>query len=159
MAEVRSRGFWIEVDKGDLRDIQALLDTMGPKDSKRFMAKATAEGAKYLKPKVVAATPLGPGHFGIHLKKRVSAGAAKKEKPAGIVKYRAGYTHMVMGGTRAHRIRFPDQKAAGVPKEQGNILHPGAKANPIIDKVADQHGGEALDRSIKYLVRAFGLDE
>ena len=142
-----------------LKDIDALLDTMSPRDSKKFMQKATADGAKYLKPKVQQATPMGPGHFGVHMKKRVSAGIAKREKPAGIVKYRVGYSHMLMSGTKPHRIRFHNQKEAGVPKDGGNIRHPGGKANPVIDRVTEQHGSAAMDRVIAYLVRAFGLDE
>ena len=96
---------------------------------------------------------------GVHAKKRVSFGTAKREKPAAIVKYRIGYTHWIMDGTKPHRIRFHDQKVAGVPKERGNIKHPGAKGNPVIEKVADQYGDEALNRVADYLLRAFGLTE
>jgi len=160
----RSSGLWVEVDKRDLEDIFALLEAMEPKDRKKFMQKATREGAKFLKPKVIAATPLGPGHFGVHAKKRVSFGAAKREKPAAIVKYRIGYTHMILDGTSQHEIK-PNKKKAirfmvgGAPVFTSRVKHPGAKGNPVIDKVADQYGDEALDRVADYLLRAFGLTE
>ena len=160
----RSSGLWVEVDKRDLEDIFALLEAMEPKDRKGFMTKALREGAKFLKPKVAAATPEGPGHFGYHLKKRVSYGVAKKEKPAYIVKYKAWYAPMLLGGTKAHDIKPKNKKALSFTVNGNRVAtkiarHTEFKGNPVIDKVADQYGDEALDRVADYLLRAFGLTE
>lgn len=151
------RGIIIEVE--GLEDIDSLLDSIAnPRDAKRIIAKANAEGAKFLKPKVKTETPLGPAHFGRHLRNQVVRGPAKRDKPAAIVKYRDPRKHFLLLGTKPHRIRFHDEKVRGVAKDAGNIRHPGAKANPVMTRVADQYGDEALDRVERFLVRAFGLD-
>lgn len=110
---------------------------------KRTLQKGTNAGARFLKPKVQAAAPRRSGR----LRKSISARQARRERPASIISARpkiAFYRHMVIGGTKAHRIRFPDQRAAGVPKTQGNIEHPGAKANPFMERAANQHDDETL---------------
>lgn len=38
--------------------------------------------------------------------------------------------HLIELGATAHRIRFPDQKRAGVPRQSGSIQHPGATRKP-----------------------------
>lgn len=150
-----------------MEDIEALLDSMNPRDAKRFMQKAVNEGAKFLKPKVAAETPTGPGHFGYHLKKRVFRGPAKKDKPAAIVKYRSSRAHWLLLGTKAHstkRVRnnksdiqsFTD---GGVRKVSRGHDVPSVAANPVMSRVANRYGGGAMRLVEEYLVRAFGLDE
>jgi len=118
---------------------------------KKSIQKATNAGAKYLKPKAQAEAPVRTGK----LRKAIGSGQAKRGRPASIVKVhkRAFYDHMVTGGTKPHRIRFPDQKAAGIPSWQGNIKHPGARANPFFERVADRYGNEALDIVEKTLAK------
>lgn len=152
-----ARGIIVEVT--GLEDIDALLSSIeDTRGAKKILAKANAEGAKFLKPKVKAKTPLGPGHFGYHLRRRVVRGPAKRDKPAAIVKYRDPRDHFLLLGTRPHRIRFHDEVVRGVGKKEGSIQHPGATAYPVMSIVAKQYGNQALDRVEKYLVRAFGLD-
>lgn len=131
-----------------LDELQRELDKLEPAPLKKTLQKGTNAGAKLLKPHVKAAAPRRTGK----LRKSVSAGQAKRERPASIVKLRhkiAFYRHMVIGGTKAHRIRFPDQKAAGVPRAQGNIQHPGARPNPFMDRVFDERERAAADEAIE----------
>lgn len=127
-----------------LEELRAELAKLEPGPLKKTLQKGTTAGAKLLKPHVVAAAPRRTGK----LRKSVFAGQAKRERPASIVKVRAWYRHFVILGTKPHRIRFPDQKAAGVSKSRGNIRHPGAKANPFIDRVDSQYEGAAAKAAI-----------
>lgn len=117
---------------------------------KRTMQRATNASGKFLKPKVQAAAPKRREK----LRKSISSTQAKRDRPATIVKARpkvAYYRHMVIGGTRPHRIRFPDQKAAGVSKEAGNIRHPGARANPFIERTARQYDDAAVEIATRHI--------
>lgn len=147
-----------------LEDIEALLDSMHPRDAKKFMGKATAAGAKYLKAKLKAETPWRS------YKGAVTAGAAKRNKPAGIVKYnpkKAPFRHVMVGGSKDHstkRVRanksdiqtFTD---GGIQRfSRGHDVR-GVRGDNTIDRVADRYGDDALRVTEEYLVRAFGLDE
>jgi len=143
-------GFGIEVS--GLEEVQRLLAKYDEKTLKRTLQKASSASAKFLKPKVQAAAPRGRTG---KLRKSISATQAKRDRPAAIVKARpkvAFYRHMVIGGTKAHRIRFPDQKAAGVSKALGNIQHPGSKANPFMERTADRYGDEAFQIARKIIL-------
>jgi hypothetical protein len=132
-----------------LPELQRELDKMAPGPLKKTLQKGTTAGGKYLKPKVKAAAPRGKTG---KLRKSISARTAKRDRPATIISARpkiAFYRHMVIGGTKPHRIRFPDQKAAGVSKSDGNIRHPGAKANPFIRRAAEQHDDAAVAVAIR----------
>lgn len=148
----------VEIEVRGLGDLQKQLDKMDPRNSRTLMGKATADAAKKVLKGPVKAKA---GSLSQRLAYSVRAGAARRDKPAGIVKFdnkRAWFRHFIIGGTRPHRIRFPDQKARGVPKAQGNIRHPGTKAHPIIAEVADQYGSAALDQVERFLVRELELD-
>jgi predicted RNA-binding protein with EMAP domain len=131
-----------------LKELQAEMAKLEPAPLKKLLQKGTASGGKYLKPKVVAETPRRTGR----MRKSVSAATAKKDRPASIVKFRTGrnawYRHFVIQGTKPHRIRFPDQRAAGIPRSQGNIQHPGAKANNVMGRVQSRHERAAADAAI-----------
>jgi len=134
-----------------LEEVQRLLAKYDEKTLKRTLQKASSASAKFLKPKAQAAAPRRTGK----LRKSISATQAKRDRPAAIVKARpkvAFYRHMVIGGTKAHRIRFPDQKAAGVSKALGNIQHPGSKANPFMERTADRYGDEAIKVAHKIIL-------
>lgn len=135
-----------------LAELQRELDKMQPGPLKRTLQKGTNAGGKFLKPKVQAAAPRRTGR----LRKSISSTQAKRDRPATIVKARpkiAYYRHMVIGGTKPHRIRFPDQKAAGVPKSHGNIEHPGSKANPFITRTAEQFDDAAIKVAITTMTK------
>lgn len=120
-----------------LDEVQRALAQLEPAPLKKVLQKAASAGAKAIKPFVKEETP--KGRTG-RLRKSISATQARKDRPAAIVKFRpriAFYRHMVIRGTKPHRIRFPDQKAAGVPKSRGNIQHPGARPNPIVTRAWD----------------------
>jgi hypothetical protein len=126
------------------------MEKVEPGPLRKTLQRGTNAGGKYLKPKVQAAAPKRTGR----LRKSISTRQARRNRPATVIGARpkvAFYRHMVIGGTKAHRIRFPDQKAAGVPKSDGNIRHPGARANPFIERTADAKGDEALDLAIRLI--------
>lgn len=132
-----------------LKELQDELEKLEPAPLKKTLQKGTAAGAKLLKPRVQAETPRRTGR----MRKSVSAATARRERPASIVKYRTGktgawYRHFVLLGTKPHRIRFADQKAAGIPKSQGNIQHPGARANPVMARVQSKYERAAADAAI-----------
>lgn len=131
----------------DDREVRAALAKVTEPALKRTMQRGTDAAGKFLAPKVKAEAPRRTGT----LRKSIRSTRARRERPATIVKAgkKAFYDHMVIGGTRPHRIRFPDQKAAGIPKAQGNIEHPGAKPNPFIERVAKRYEREAFDVAVK----------
>lgn len=128
-----------------LGEVQEALARLEPGPLKKVLQKASTAGAKTIKPYVRAETPKGKTG---RLRKSISAQQARKGRPAAIVKFRprvAFYRHMVIGGTKPHRIRFPDQKAAGVPKSRGNIQHPGSRGNDIVGRAWSSGGKATLD--------------
>lgn len=137
--------------------LRALGQLSGP-TMNRVLQKASTAGAKALKPFIKAEAPIGPSGNTYTkrgaLKRSISARKAKRDLPAAVVSARpkvAFYRHMVIGGTKPHRIRFPNQKAAGVPRDQGNIRHPGAKANPFVARgfaKGESAALAAIDRTI-----------
>lgn len=133
----------------DDREVRAALAKATAPALNKTLQRGTAAGAKFLSPKVKAEAPRRTGT----LRKAIRASKARRERPASIVKVgkKAWYEHFVIKGTKAHRIRFPDQKAAGVPKAQGNIAHPGAKANPFVDRAGERYGDEAFAVAVKVI--------
>lgn len=133
-----------------LEELQHELKKMEPAPLRKTLQKGTAAGGKLLKPHAKAAAPKRTGK----LRRSIVAQAAKRDKPASIVKVRTGksgawYRHFVQQGTKAHRIRFPDQKAANVPKSQGNIRHPGAKADPFMERTQVRYEDAAAREAIE----------
>lgn len=128
-----------------LEEVQRALSKLEPGPLKQVLQKASSAGAKTIKPYVKAETPKGKTG---RLRKSISATQARKDRPAAIVKFRpkvAFYRHFVVKGTGAHRIRFPDQKAAGVSKARGNIRHPGNKGNDVMGRAWSAGGKATLD--------------
>ena len=149
----------IGVDVRGIPKVMAALDSLtGPK-LKVALQKASSAGAKALKPFVQAEAPVGPSGNKYTkrgaLRRSISARKAKRDLPAAVVSARpkvAFFRHMVIGGTKAHAIRFPNQVAAGVPKTQGNIRHPGARANPFIARGYQKGESAALAAIDKAIV-------
>jgi len=115
-----------------LDEVQRALAKLEPVPVKKLLQQASTAGAKKAKPYAQAETPRGKTG---RLRKSISATQARRDRPAAIVRFRpkiAFYRTMVIGGTRPHAIRFPDQVKAGVPKSAGNIRHPGARPNDIM---------------------------
>lgn len=133
----------VDIDVRGVKELKAELDKAVGPELKKTLQRATNASGKFLKPKVQAAAPRRTGK----LRRSISSRQARRNRPATVITARpkvAFYRHMVIGGTKPHRIRFPDQKAAGVSKADGNIAHPGARANPFIDRAADQWEDEAF---------------
>jgi len=135
----------VSLDIQGVPELQRALAKLTGHDLKKALQKASTAGAKTIKPFVKAETPKGKTG---RLRKSVSARQARRERPAAIVVFRpkvAYYRHMVIGGTKPHRIRFPDQKAAGVSKTRGNIQHPGHGGNPIMSRAWSKGKRQTLD--------------
>ena len=160
----------VDVKIEGMKELMAALDKMDPKGGNRLLTKATADAAKkVLKPKVKAATPWRS------MKSAVRAGAARYEKPAGIVKYdnkRAWYRPFLIDGTQSHSTKpgIHGRKAhprkavqaftdGGVKKFSRGHEVRGIKSNPVISRVADQYGDAALDHVERFMSRTFGLDD
>jgi hypothetical protein len=143
----------VGVDVRGMPEVMAALDGLGGKHMNAALQKASTAGAKAIKPYVQAEAPRRKGK----LRRAVSARKAKRDLPAAVVSARpkvAFYRHMVIGGTKPHRIRFHDQKAAGVPKSQGNIQHPGARSNPFVERGFEK-GEDAALRAIDAVIDAY----
>lgn len=117
-------------------EVESLLKRLAQPDQDKLTQKALGKGALEAKRHVKEAE--GRYSRSGKLARAVSVGRART-KPGSIVrldkkKSGAFYAHMVVLGTRAHRIRFPDQKARGVVKDRGNIQHPGARPRPFVEE-------------------------
>lgn len=154
----------IDIEVQGLREVIGILDELDRRTGKKVLQKAVADSAKkVLKPKVKGATPW-PSY-----KRAVRAGAAKREKPAGIVRYdakRAPFRHIMLGGSRAHSTKRtrPGKKDlqafddGGTRKFSRGHEVSGVTGDPVITRIADQYGDEALEHVEDYLVRHLELD-
>lgn len=133
----------VVIEARGLAEVLEVLDRLEPKAANKVLGKATAEAAKkVLKPAVKAETKWA------HAKRGVRAGAARKEKPAGIVKYdakRVPDRHWMLHGTKK---RFTKKGA-----NRGRMV-----GDPIISRVADANDDRALDVVAKYLETHLDLD-
>lgn len=66
------------------------------------------------------------------------------------------HRHLVEFGTKPHRIRTPWEKLAGVPKDQGSILHPGARPHPWMSNARDRIVDAAEKAAQKFWERELG---
>jgi hypothetical protein len=153
----------VTIEVRGLKEIYDVLDRMSPKDSRKVQARATADAAKKVlkSPLQQAARPLST-----RMAKAVRAGQARRDKPAAIVRFDpkiAWFRHFLIGGTRSHEIRPKNsgflswETPTGRAFSRGHRVR-GIQATPIVSRVADQHGDEALDHVERFLVREI-LDE
>lgn len=147
-----------------LSELVGWFEQFDKRTGKRVLQKAVADSAKkVLKPKVKTATPW-PSY-----RRAVRAGAAKRDKPAGIVKYdakRAPFRHIMLGGSQDHNTKrkrsgksdiqaFDD---GGVRKFSRGHQVTGVTGDPVITRIADRYGDDALEHVEDYLVRQLELD-
>jgi hypothetical protein len=148
--------------KVDAHEVTEALDQLDRKGNKQSLQKATTEGAKYLKPKLQAEARKVSRRMG----RSVSARKARRGTPASIVKFgkAAWFAHFVIGGTRSHSTRrrqgitvqaFTD---GGVQKFSTGHEVRGVRPNPIVSRVADREGDNALEAAERSLVKVLGLD-
>lgn len=127
--------FDIVVNPLQLAEIQKALDRIEPKANNQAVLYGEKEAAKFLKPLVRAAAPLGKTG---NLRKGASYGKAKRDKPGYFVRFKrppAYHRHLVIQGTGMRQTR----KGAN----RGRM-----PANPFVAEVADQYGNQALDIAI-----------
>ena len=133
----------VAIDVRGIPEVKEALGKLQAPASKKMLQLATKEGGKVLKKTVQSEAPRRTGT----LRKSISARTVKRNRPGTVVSPRpkvAYYRHMVILGTKPHNIRFPNQKAAGVPKSEGNISHPGAKPNPFVSRGFDRGQAAAM---------------
>ena len=144
-------------------EIVAALDKISGANADALLRKAMAKGGVAMKPFVRNEAPRGrtlggrmtsrthPGD----LKKSISMKSGRRSRPPAVIIYpkKTGwYSKWVIKGTEAHRIRFPDQAARGVPKEEGNIQHPGVRTpNPYMTRGGELGTPSALKRIEDYI--------
>jgi hypothetical protein len=131
------------IETRGVREVQQALQKASGPTLRKTLQKGTNAAGKFLEPKMRTEAPRRTGR----LRRSIKASVAKRQKPAAIVKARpkiAHYRGFVIQGTKPHRIRFPDQRAAGVPKSMGNIQHPGARANNFVERVGERYDDEAV---------------
>jgi hypothetical protein len=145
---------------------EALLEALGKLQGSaadKLLRDALSKGGLGMKPFVRNAAPSGgPGgsrmdqrtHPG-DLKKSISVKRGRRSRPPAAIVYPKGtgwYSKWVIGGTQPHRIRFADQRARGMRKEQGNIQHPGVRRlNPYMTRGGKAGTPAALARIEKHI--------
>lgn len=154
----------IDVKIIGLRELIDYIDELDRKTGRRTLQKAAAEGGKFLKPKVQAETPW-PSY-----RRAVRRGTAKRDKPAAIVKYdpkRAPFRHIMLGGSRGHstKRKRPGKRDIQAFTDGGTLKFSrghdvaGVTGDPVIKRIADQYGDDALQRVEDYLLREMQLDD
>jgi hypothetical protein len=144
--------------------VQRLFDRLGDtKEMEKVLLKATDAAARtVVKPAVLREMPPDrkPGYS------KASAGALRRSLWVHRAKRKYGsvgtlvtnhrkvafWWPMVIGGSRPHRIRFPNQVAAGVQRSNlksgvrggGNIRHPGHGGNDFLSRAFAKSQGPAL---------------
>lgn len=152
----------VVIDEAALKSAMAdLRSYQGPEMAKR-LRKATLAGANALKGPIREATPVikGPEPKDGYPHDLAGSVAVRSLKEGGQwIGYRVGpggkkgwFAAMVIGGTKPHIILGKKGKELGLPWGPRAIVHhPGAKANPYVERVgADQESRvlEAMARSI-----------
>lgn len=152
----------VEIRVLGVKELVEYFEEIERKTGRKDLQKATADAAKkVLKPKVKAATPWSS------YKRAVRAGAARRDKPAGMVKYdakRAPFRHLMLDGSSDHSTKSAKKPTiqafndGGTRKFSRGHDVSGITGDPVITKVADQYGDDALDHVETYLLRALDLD-
>jgi HK97 gp10 family phage protein len=109
------------------------LELLDDPAASKLLQKATAAGGKALKPFIQAEAPVKTGR----LRRSVSTRQARKARPATVVSPRpkvAFYRHFVIDGTRPHEIVIHNAVTPTGGHYTRVIHHPGAKANPFVDR-------------------------
>ena len=132
----------VSIDDRGLKEVMETLERLDKRQANKTLGKATAEAAKkVLKPAVKAETVWR------HAKKGVRAGAAKKDKPAGIVKYdakRVPDRHWMLHGTNVRRTKSGANRGRMV-------------GDPIISRVAEAKDDQAVEVVANYLIKELDL--
>lgn len=153
----RGRASLMGIDVRGIEDLVETLDKLDGPEMDAALRNALGKGALIVKKYVKQEAPVGgPGGSTMQfrtrpgdLKKSISAKRGKRSRPPAAFIYPKGtswYSKFVIRGVPPHNIRFPDQKARGVPKASGNIRHPGARSNPYMARGGDRAEGPALKR-------------
>jgi len=150
----------VGIDVRGLAEVQRALKQLddGPQ-SRRALQKASTAGARVLKPYVQREAPRGATG---KLRRSISSRQARKERPAAVVTARpkvAFYRHMVIGGTKPHRILPSEKKALaftarGRDLVRARVSHTGSRPNPFIERGFDA-GRAAAEAAIERVIGEF----
>lgn len=152
---------YVVVNKAQLNDILAELRSFqGPEMEKRLKS-ATLAGANALKGPTRAEAPVRTGTLAASTKvQQVRTGGSRGVRGQW-VGYRvvvggkgARYANVVIGGSKAHRIRGKVGEALGLPfGPRAVVHHPGSKANPYVGRVGERDGDLVLTAMAKRIAR------
>ena len=150
-----------------LDELLASLEKLNHPNADKMLQDATKAAGTSLKKDVQAEMPPArlPGDGRSYpgaLRRSASVRKARWQRPATLVTNRRSVAYwwpMVIGGSRPHRIRFPDQKAAGVTRSdlkngqrgKGNIKHPGHRGNDFLSRALARGGDKATAAAAKVL--------
>ena len=122
----------------DTRAVDAALAKIDVKANNKAILKGERAAAKFLKPLVKKAAPVGPksdGHSG-SLRRSVAQFTAKRQKPGAGIRVKARHRHLVVRGTRKRSTKSGANRGV-------------MPANPFVAQVADQHGDAAMNIAIR----------
>jgi hypothetical protein len=130
----------------DSRLVEQALAKMDAKANNKAILKGERAAAKFLKPLVKKAAPVGPksdGHSG-SLRRSVAQFTAKRQKPGAGIRVKARHRHLVIRGTRKRATKSGANRGV-------------MPANPFVANVAEQHGDHAADIAIEAIAKALDL--
>ena len=145
-------GFSVEVLNA--REVEAALLALTDTSAKKALDSATRAAAVVFRKTVKAEAPQGStGRLKKSVRmKKARGGTGHIVSPRPKIAF---YRHMVIKGTKEHRIRFPDQKARNINKRFGNIKHPGIKlGNPFVER-GFEGGRPEAERKMKASLSAW----
>lgn len=124
------------------QEVQAQLLAYPAKVEAKVVRASLAAGARVIRDIARAEVPRRKGLLAgsIRVKSRVKNGQATAGVRVGNLKTGVFYAHMVLGGTRAHRITVRKAKSLRLGGLTANVVtrksvqHPGAKANNFMDR-------------------------
>ena len=150
----------VTIDKAAIRDASRLLQSYQGAAMEKRLQRATLAGVNALKGPLRSATPRGrTGNLASSIKvRRVREG---RKRGARFLGYTVGpggkngrHRFMVVGGTKPHIILGAKGKPLGLPfGPRAMVRHPGAKANPYVERAGNASEGRAVAAFLAVLRR------
>jgi len=110
----------------------ALLGKYAAPELTKLLTKATKTGATAFRKPIRQETPVDTGN----LAKKISVRKARRTPDAHLVGPKSRYSHLVVGGTKPHRIKA--RRVGGVLFFGGRmvpeVMHPGAAPNDFVER-------------------------
>jgi hypothetical protein len=138
----------VRIDVRGIPSVQKALASLTGPPAKKMLQKASSAGGKVLRTYVRAEAPQGATG---KLKKSVGARIVRRDRPGAVVSARpkvAFYRHMVIGGTKAHGPRKPQNKVLIFKGSRGQDVRTpwvkGVQPNPFVSRGFDRGQAAAM---------------